>query len=88
MFIVSSMSIASVGAYVGLTEFITNLFVPMLAELSPTAILGGTFIGGILANILMTPGAMLPTLCAPFAQHCRRRWNQSNGLDYDIDFNM
>ena len=36
--IVSSMSIASVGAYVGLTEFITNLFVPMLAELSPTAI--------------------------------------------------
>lgn len=67
VFIVSSMSIASVGAYVGLTEFITNLFVPMLAELSPTAILGGTFIGGILANILMTPGAMLPTLCAPFA---------------------
>jgi len=67
VFIVSSMSIASVGSYVGLTEFITSIFVPILLNLPPTIILTGTFIGGIIANILMTPGAMLPTLSAPFA---------------------
>lgn len=67
VFIVSSMSIATVGAYVGLTDFITEIFVPMLSAMSPTAILGGTFIGGVVANILMSSGAMLPTLTGPFA---------------------
>lgn len=67
VFIVSSMSIASVGTYVGLTSFITDVFVPMLSHLSPVAILGGTYIGGVLGNILMTSGAMLPTFSAPFA---------------------
>lgn len=67
VFIVSSMSIASVGTYVGLTSFITDVFVPMLSHLSPVAILGGTYIGGVLGNILMTSGAMLSTFSAPFA---------------------
>ena len=67
VFIVSCMSIASVGAHVGLTTFLTDIFVPLLSGMSPTAILGGTFIGGVIGNILMTSGAMLPALSAPFS---------------------
>lgn len=67
VFIVSAMSIANVGAHLGLNELVTVSFVPMLSNLSELSILVGTLLSGILANVIMTPGAMLPILCPPFA---------------------
>lgn len=67
VFIVSCMSIATVGNYLGLNEWITVQIVPAFLQMSTIQILLVTLLCGIVSNIVMTPGAMLPTLCAPFA---------------------
>lgn len=67
VFIVSCMSIAAVGGHLGLNQLVSSAIVPMLSDLSDVSVVMGALLAGTLANVVMTPGAMLPTLCAPFA---------------------
>lgn len=67
-FIAACLGIGIVGAKVGFGEFITNIAVPMLSGYGKLTICLFFMLFGTLANILMTPLAMLACLIVPFIQ--------------------
>lgn len=67
-FITGCMSIGTVGVYVGLDDLITANLTPMIEHLSPLA-MGYSFLSvGTIANMVLTPFAMLSGLSGPFVQ--------------------
>lgn len=67
-FIAACLGIGIVGAKVGFGEFISQIAVPMLTGYGKLAICLFFMMFGIIANILMTPLAMLACLVVPFIQ--------------------
>lgn len=67
-FIVSCMSIGSVGTALGISDYISTVMGPMLEGMSPIAVLTALLGSGTLANLVMTPFAMCSSLAAPFTQ--------------------
>ena len=67
-FITGCMSIGTVGVAVGLDDMISVGLAPMLSNLGPFALMFA-FVGlGALANMALTPFAMLSGLSVPFCQ--------------------
>lgn len=67
-FIAACLGIGIVGAKVGFGEFITQIAVPLLSGYGKLAICLFFMLFGVVANILMTPLAMLACLVVPFIQ--------------------
>lgn len=67
-FIAACLGIGIVGAKVGFGEFITQIAVPLLSGYGKLTICLFFMLFGVLANLLMTPLAMLACLVVPFIQ--------------------
>ncbi len=68
VFIVACMSIGTVGTHLGVTQLMAVVLAPMLQGLSPFLVCIFTFWFGAVANVLVTPLAMLTTLSTPLCQ--------------------
>lgn len=67
-FIVGCLSIGIVGASLGVTDLITAILTPVFAEMSTTQVLYAILGVGSLANILLTPLALVTSFCTPIVQ--------------------
>ena len=67
-FVAACLSIGSVGNAVGFGDFLTGVAIPLLEGHSKLIVCIAFMIFGMLANLVMTPLAMLGGLAIPFAQ--------------------
>ena len=66
-FMAACLSIGKIGSYLGVSDLFAQLIVPLLDGKSPVLILFLAYIFGMVANIFMTPVAILATFIAPLA---------------------
>ena len=69
-FVSACVSIGTGCTATGLTALMTQVFTPMLSNLSPSVILFGILIFGVILNLLMTPMAMVAAFSGPLVAIC------------------
>lgn len=67
-FIVGCLSIGIVGKSLGVTDLITTILTPVFAKLSRTEVLFAIMGVGAVANLLLTPLALVTSFCTPIVQ--------------------
>ena len=68
LIMVGCMLIGSAGAACGIKEFITGIIAPLLQSENSFLFVAMTWISGVLANMMMTPLALMTTLTIPLAE--------------------
>lgn len=69
-FVVSCLTIATVGNNIGLTDIISQIVTPIAAEAGSLGIMVITLVTGVLANLILTPLAMITSLTPVIVQVC------------------
>lgn len=62
------MLIGTAGTAAGITQFVSTLIAPLLQSGNHFIFIAATWFSGVLANIIMTPMALMTTLTIPMAQ--------------------
>lgn len=67
-FMAACLSIGKIGSYLGVSHLFSELIIPILEGKSSVMILFLSYIFGMVANVFMTPVAILATFTAPLAK--------------------
>lgn len=67
-FIAACLSIGQVATYLNLGQILSNILTPLLSDMGTVPGLIVIYLTGTLANLILTPAAMVTTLTAPLAQ--------------------